>query len=50
MNAASTETERLRFLDGLRGLAALCVIVHHFVAAFLPVAYFGARGKAGHEM
>jgi peptidoglycan/LPS O-acetylase OafA/YrhL len=50
MNAASTETERLRFLDGLRGLAALCVIVHHFVAAFLPVAYFGASGKAGHEM
>ncbi|MES2787299.1 MAG: acyltransferase [Pseudomonadota bacterium] len=35
---------RHRSLDGLRGLGALCVLVHHFIAAFLPAAYFGAKG------
>lgn len=34
-------------LDGLRGYAALIVVVHHFVAAFWPTAFFrGGEGLA----
>jgi len=33
--------DRLAELDGLRGIAALIVAVHHFVAAFEPTLFFG---------
>lgn len=34
-------------LDGLRGYAALIVVIHHFVAAFWPTAFFrGGEGLA----
>jgi len=47
-NSASTpptrETdERIGYLDGVRGLAALVVVAAHFAAAFLPALYFGPQ-------
>jgi peptidoglycan/LPS O-acetylase OafA/YrhL len=35
---------RFRHLDGLRGIAALIVVVSHIVAGFWPAAYFGGGG------
>ena len=35
---------RLNFLDGLRGLAALGVVAHHFTAAFYPSSMTGDPG------
>ncbi len=35
------EERKLAHLDGLRGLAALVVVFHHFACAFLPAAIFG---------
>lgn len=32
---------KIRYLDGLRGLAAFVVVVHHFVLAFYPALFFG---------
>ena len=40
----SSDSRRLGFLDGLRGIAALDVVVHHFIAAFSPGTYFRADG------
>jgi len=34
------KTERIGYLDGLRGLAAFSVYIFHFVIAFLPFIYF----------
>ena len=28
--------ERIKYLDGLRGLAAMLIILHHYALAFLP--------------
>jgi Predicted acyltransferases len=32
---------KVRYLDGLRGVAAFIVVLHHFAAAFYPAAYLG---------
>lgn len=39
--AHPTPPARLDFLDGLRGLAALGVVAHHFTAAFYPTSMTG---------
>jgi peptidoglycan/LPS O-acetylase OafA/YrhL len=42
MAAATTrEPERFTYLDGLRGLAAIVVLLAHYVLAFQPAMYFG---------
>lgn len=43
------KVERLRSLDGLRGIAALVVLVHHslLVVPTMAVGYFGARPPGG---
>lgn len=35
--------ERIKWLDGLKGLACLLVFVHHFLLSFFSAAYFGAE-------
>ena len=37
---------KLAHLDGLRGLAAVVVVMHHFACAFLPAAVFGGAVAA----
>jgi peptidoglycan/LPS O-acetylase OafA/YrhL len=32
---------KIAFLEGLRGFAALCVVLHHFILAFYPALYSG---------
>src|SRR6185312_17539398 len=32
---------KIKYLEGLRGLAALSVILHHFLVAFYPLSYYG---------
>lgn len=32
---------KVKYLDGLRGCAALIVVFHHFAASFYPATYFG---------
>ncbi|QQS60878.1 MAG: acyltransferase [Candidatus Moraniibacteriota bacterium] len=34
--------ERLYYLEGLRGIASLVVVVHHFILAFYPALFFGS--------
>ena len=34
-------TPKIKYLDGLRGLAALMVFLNHFLTAFYPVLYWG---------
>jgi peptidoglycan/LPS O-acetylase OafA/YrhL len=38
---------RLSYLQGLRGLAALTVVVHHYFCAFYPVSVFGTGTSHG---
>ncbi|MFA6508453.1 MAG: acyltransferase [Treponemataceae bacterium] len=33
---------KVKYLDGLRGCAALIVVLHHFAASFYPATYLGA--------
>lgn len=33
--------QRLRWLDGLRGIACLGVFTHHFILTFFPAMYYG---------
>ena len=35
--------ERIKWLDGLKGLACLLVFVHHFLLSFFSAAYFGVE-------
>ncbi len=35
--------EKLKHLDGLRGLASLIVVIHHYACAFLPAIVFGSQ-------
>jgi peptidoglycan/LPS O-acetylase OafA/YrhL len=37
----NSEIAHIRYLDGLRGLAALVVVVHHFLIAFYPAMHTG---------
>jgi len=37
-------SKRIPEFDGLRGVAAIVVVVSHIVAAFMPVLYFGPEG------
>lgn len=34
--------ERIKWIDGLRGISAFGVYLHHFIVAFIPAAFFGA--------
>jgi peptidoglycan/LPS O-acetylase OafA/YrhL len=36
---------RLPHLDGLRGVAAIVVVIAHLAAAFVPALYFGSQGR-----
>jgi len=38
---------KIQYLDGLRGLAALVVVFHHFILAFYPALFLG-RNAATH--
>lgn len=33
--------ERIKWIDGLRGVSAFGVYLHHFIVAFIPAAFFG---------
>lgn len=41
---------RLAFLEGLRGVAALIVLIHHLFLAFWPTTYFGTHETAHHKL
>lgn len=34
-------SKRIEWLDGMKGLACICVVLHHFLLAFLPATYYG---------
>ena len=36
-------TIRIRWFDGLRGIASLMIFLHHFILAFIPALYYGYR-------
>ena len=40
--------QRVAYLDGLRGLTALDVVITHFAAIFYPFALFGASYPRHH--
>ncbi|MWC30718.1 acyltransferase family protein [Paenibacillus sp. MMS18-CY102] len=42
-STGSVNMQKIKYLDGLRGLAALIVVLSHFVVAFYPAMYNGAR-------
>ncbi len=42
-----TDTGKVKYLDGIRGLAAFCVFLHHFGLAFYP-AYYGHITEFSH--
>jgi peptidoglycan/LPS O-acetylase OafA/YrhL len=39
---------KLEYLNGLRGIASLIVVIHHFITAFLPAIYLGKPELAHH--
>lgn len=45
-----TSSPRLAFLEGLRGIAALIVLIHHLLLAFWPTVYFGTHETAHHQL
>lgn len=40
--------KKIRYLDGLRGLAAFQVVFHHFILAFYPALFLGAADNPNH--
>ncbi len=36
------EQNRIKWVDGLRGMASLCIVLHHFILGYYPAAYEGA--------
>lgn len=40
------EQKRILWIDGLRGMACLCIVLHHFVMGYVPGAYSGDVGVA----
>lgn len=36
---------RVKAVDGLRGLAALMVVLNHLIVVFLPAVYWGSEGS-----
>jgi peptidoglycan/LPS O-acetylase OafA/YrhL len=47
---ARTGSQRLDFLDGLRGVAALVVLLRHFLMTFLPAIFGGAPSRRVDEL
>lgn len=41
MDVKENVSERIEFIDGLRGICAIIVVMNHFIVGFFPVAYFG---------
>lgn len=33
---------RLRWIDGLKGIASILIVLHHFILAFIPALYYGS--------
>lgn len=33
---------RIRWIDGLKGIASLMIVLHHFILAFMPALYYGS--------
>ncbi len=40
------EKHKLRYLEGIRGLAAIIVVLHHYILAFYPAFNFGDANQA----
>ena len=36
------EKKRIQWVDGLRGIASICIVLHHFIIGYYPAAYEGA--------
>lgn len=36
--------ERIDWMDGLKGLACIFIVIHHFILGYYPAAYLGAGG------
>ena len=36
--------ERIDWMDGLKGLACIIIVIHHFILGYYPAAYLGAGG------
>ncbi|HWY99064.1 MAG TPA: acyltransferase [Bacteroidia bacterium] len=41
-------SNKIRYLEGLRGTAAMLVVLHHFMLAFYPAYYFGGDPTCSH--
>lgn len=35
-------TQRIQWIDGLKGLSSVLIVLHHFILAFFPAMYYGA--------
>src|SRR5579859_5537778 len=41
-------TNKIQYLEGIRGVAAMMVVFHHFFLAFYPAYYFGGEPSVSH--